>query len=214
MKHRLGDAPRADGYTIVEVLFAFFLLSVLSAGFYVLLFSQQRSGTVARSIANISEETRLGFARMVRDTREGDVLTDASPTSFTVKVNFDGDSLYENPNQNGDDEILTFSYDAMAQAISVNGNVLMKGVAPIPGKELFTYSSNNLYYDWDNDGTTTWLDLDNASAHGVTGVGSNPPNGQLDAEVPNLTTVSFAIRVSDSGRHEDFTSTTQMRNRL
>lgn len=202
------------GYTLVEVLFSFLLLSVVSAGFYVLLFSQQRAGTVARSIANISEETRLGFARMVRDTREGDVLTGASATSYQVKVNFDGDALYEMPNQNGDDEILTYSYDAVAKTISVNGNVLMKGVSPIPGKDLFSYSSNNLEYDWGSDGTTTWQDLDAAASHGVTGVGSNPPNGTLDAEIPQLTTVHFAIRVSDSGRSEDFTSTSQMRNRL
>lgn len=205
---------RQDGYTLVEVLFAFLLLSAVSAGFYVLLFSQQRAGTVARSIANISEETRLGFARMVRDTREGDVLVQASATSYQVKVNFDGDSLYEMPNQNGDDEILTYSYDGVAKTISVNGNVLMNGVAPIPGRDLFSYSSNNLEYDWGNDGTTTWQDLDAAASRGVTGVGSNPSNGALDAEVPQLTTVHFAIRVSDAGRSEDFTSSAQMRNRL
>lgn len=204
---------REDGYTLVEVIFTFFLLSVLTSGMYVLLFSQQRSGTVARSIANISEETRLGFARMVRDTREGDVLAAASATSFTVKVNFDGDSLYEMPNQNGDDEVLTYSYDASAKTISLNGNVLMRGVEPIPGRDLFAYSSNNLEYDWGNDGETTWQDLDSASSQGVTGVGSDPPNGALDAEVPSLTSITFALRVSDSGRHEDFTSTAQMRNR-
>ncbi len=210
----MTDLSRENGYTLVEVLFAFLLLSVVSSGFYVLLFSQQRAGTVARSIANISEETRLGFARMVRDTREGDVLTAASATSYQVKVNFDGDTYYEMPNQNGDDEILTYSYDAAAGTISVNGNLLMKGVSPIPGKDLFSYSSNNLEYDWDNDGTTTWQDLDAAASRGVTGVGSNPSNGTLDAEIPQLTTVHFAIRVSDSGRSEDFTSTSQMRNRL
>lgn len=203
-----------DGYTLVEVLFAFLLLSAVTAGFYVLLFSQQRAGTVARSIANISEETRLGFARMVRDTREGDVLVAASPTSYQVKVNFDGDDLYEMPNQLGDDEILTYSYSAAARTITVNGNVLMKGVSPIPGKDLFSYSSNNLEYDWGSDGKTTWQDLDNASTYGVTGVGSNPSNGSLDAEIPHLTTVHFAIRVSDSGRSQDFGSTAQMRNRL
>lgn len=203
-----------DGYTLVEVLFAFFLLSILTSGFYVLLFSQQRTGTAARSIANVAEETRLGFARMVRDTREGDVLTAATPTSYTVKVNFDGDALYETPNGDGDDEILTYSYDPATKTISVNGNVLMRGVEPIPGRDLFSYSNNNLEYDWDADGTTTWQELDAASSRGVTGVGSNPPNATLDAEVPHLTTVSFAARVSDSGSSEDFTSTAQMRNRL
>jgi type II secretory pathway pseudopilin PulG len=202
------------GYTIVEMLIAFFLLSVASSAFYVLLFSQQKAGTVARSIANISEETRLGFGRMVRDTREGDVLTEATATSFRVKVNFDGDSVYETPNGNGDDEILTFSYDSTARTISVNGNLLMSGVQPIPGRDLFSYSSNNFEYDWDSDGTTTWQELDAAASRGVTGVGSDPPNGLLDAEIPHLTTVHFAIRVSDSGRSEDFTSSAQMRNRL
>ena len=201
------------GYSLVEVLFAFLLLSVISASFYVLLFSQQRAGTVARSIANISEETRVGFARMVRDTREGDVLTAATATSFTVKVNFDGDALYEMPNGAGDDEILTYSYDAAAQTISMNGNVLMKGVAPVDGSTpVFSYSSNNIEYDWLDDGTTTWQDLDAAPSHGVTGVGNG--NGTLDAEIPHLTTVHFAVQVSDSGRTEDFTSSAQMRNRV
>lgn len=203
-----------DGYTLVEMMFAFVLLALVTTGFYVLLFSQQQAGKVARSVAGISEETRLGFGRMVRDTREGDVLTAASPTSYTVKVNFDGDSLYETPNQNGDDEILTYAYDAAAQTITVNGSVLMKGASPIPGRNLFSYSSNNLEYDWGNDGTTTWQDLDAAASYGVTGVGSNPSNGTLDAEIPHLTSVHFAIRVSDGGSSSDFTSTSQMRNRL
>ncbi|HYO60461.1 MAG TPA: prepilin-type N-terminal cleavage/methylation domain-containing protein [Actinomycetota bacterium] len=202
------------GYTLVELLVGFVLLSVVTSGFYVLLFSQQRAAVVARSVANISEETRLGFTRMVRDTREGDVLVTATPVSYKVKVNFDGDSLYETPNQNGDDEILTYEYDPGTRTISMNGSVLMEGVEPIPGRDLFSYSSNNLEYDWGSDGTTSWQDLDNAASHGVTGVGSNPPNGALDAEIPGLTTVHFAIRVSDSGRSEDFTSTAQMRNRL
>jgi hypothetical protein len=200
---------------MVEMIFAFFLLSVLTSGFYVLIFSQQRSGNIARSLANISEETRVGFARMVRDTREGDILTAASPTSFTVKVNFDGDSVYEVPNEDFDDEILTFTHDPVAKTITVNGNVLMTGVTAIPGSDVFSYSSNFLEYDWGGDGTTTWQDLDAAASHGVTGVGSNPGNNALDApEIPYLTTVHFALRVSDDGRSKDFTSTAQMRNRV
>lgn len=203
-----------DGYTLIELLIAFVLISLVTTGFYILLFSQQQAGKMARSVAGISEETRLGFGRMVRDTREGDVLTAASASSYTVKVNFDGDSQYETPNQNGDHEILTYSYDAANSTISVNGDVLMKGASPIPGRDLFTYSSNNLEYDWGNDGTTTWQDLDAAASYGVIGVGSNPPNSALDAEIPHLTSVHFAVRVSDGGSSTDFTSTSQMRNRL
>lgn len=211
MRPSRGDA----GYSLVEVMFAFLLLAVLTSGFYVLVFSQQRSGDAARSIANISEKARLGFARMVRDTREGDLLTAATPTSFTVKVNFDGDAVYETPNQNGDAEILTYSYDAAAKTVSVNGSVLMSGVEPVAvDAPLFTYTSNFLEYDWGGDGTTTWQDLDNASTQGVVGVGSSPPNGTLDAELPYVTTVHFAMKVGDDGRTTIFQSSAQMRNRV
>jgi hypothetical protein len=202
------------GYSMVEVLFAFLLLSVVTSGFYVVVFGQQRSGSAARSIANISEETRLGFTRMVRDTREGDLLTAATPTSYTVKVNFDGDAFYENPNQNLDDETLTYAYDASTKTITLNGSVLMQGVRPIPGRDVFSYSSNNLDYDWGGDGTTTWQDLDAASSRGVTGVGSNPSNGLLDAEIGSLTTVHYALTVYDGERFEEFSSVAQMRNRV
>jgi hypothetical protein len=178
---------------------------------------QSRTADTTRSVSKISQEARTAFDRMVRDVREADLMSAASSagTSFTIKVNYNGDGFYQNPNAAGDSEILTFAYDAAAKTITLNGEVLMGGVQQIPSKPLFSFTDDVLDYDWDNNGQTTWLEVDQAScaAHGVTGVGNC--NSTLDAgEFPFLTTVTFAIRGQDGSRQSDFYATAQMRNRV
>lgn len=205
---------RQAGYTIVEVLVAISLFSVLSVGFYQVLFSQARGADSIRSSAAIGDEARLGFARMVRDTREADAVTAASPTSFTIRVNFNGDAYYQNPNPLGDAEILTYAFDSAAGTITLNGQVLMRGVsrAGTPPQDVFQFSSNNLDYDWDGNGTTTWNELDSAGSRGITGVGDG--DGVFDGpELPYITSVSFNLKLADGGRSTELLATSQMRNR-
>ena len=203
-----------SGYTIVEVLVAISLFSVLSVGFYQVLFSQARGADSIRSGAAIGDEARLGFARMVRDTREADALTAATPTSFTIRVNFNGDAYYQNPNPLGDDEVITYAFDSAAGTITLNGQVLMRGVGMVgtPPQDVFQFASNYLDYDWDGNGTTTWSELDSAGSHGITGVGDG--DGVFDGpEFPYVTSVSFNLKLSDGGRSTNLLATSQMRNR-
>lgn len=205
------------GYTLIEMMVAMLVFAAVSTGFYQVLLAQSKTMESTRSVARVGEEARLGFNRMVRDAREADQISAANGTgtSFTIKVNYNGDGLYQNPNSQGDNEILTYAYDGTAKVITLNGETLMSDVSPAPSKQAFTFSSNILDYDWDNDGATTWLEVDQAScaAHGVTGVGNC--NSTLDApEYPYLTTIAFAIRASDSGRNTDFFATTQLRNKV
>jgi prepilin-type N-terminal cleavage/methylation domain-containing protein len=205
------------GYTIVEILVAMFVFSLISTGFYQVLIAQTKSLDKTRATSRIGEEARVGFNRMVRDTREADLISAASGsgTSFTIKVNYNADGLYQNPNPNGDNEILTFAYDNATNTVTLNGEVLMEGVKPDPGKKMFDFTSNALEYDWLGDGTTTWEDIDQAScpSHGVTGVGDcDLPDPILDApELPYLTGVEFAI--SDTAETTEFFATAQLRNR-
>lgn len=201
-----------SGYTIVEVLVAMFVFALVSTGFYQVLIAQTKSLEATRSSSKLGEEARAAFNRMVRDTREADLISAAAPNSYTIKVNYNADSLYQNPNVNGDNEILTYAYDAVADTLTLNGEVLMTNVKPVPGKQMFDFTSNALEYDWDGNGTTTWLEIDNAScaSHGVTGVGDC--QNDLDVEVAHLTGVAFAI--TDLDDSETFYATAQLRNRL
>lgn len=206
------------GFGLVETMVAMMVFSVVSIAFYQILFGQLRGTTATKTSVRIGEEARAGFNRMVRDVREGDVLAAASPTSFTVKVNFDGDGLYESPNQQDVEEILTYAHDPVARTITLNGEVLMAGVEPVgPSTNVFAFGSNVLDYDWDNSGTTTWIELNNAScaANAVTGVGDCDTPPVLDAgEFPHLTTVSIALKVTLDGHEDEFRSTVQLRNRV
>ena len=211
-------ASGESGFTLIETMWVMLLFSVVSISFYQVLTSQQRGADLTREVTQLTDEARLGFNRMVRDTREGDYLAAATPTSFTVKVNYDGDALYENPNENGDYEVLTYAYDATARTITLNGSVLMANAYPAnypatPADDVFTYTSNNLEYDWGGDGVTTWQDLDQAVTYGHTGIGDG--SGTLTAvEIPNITTVGFAVAVGTGSNATPFYAKAQMRNRV
>ncbi|HEX2296564.1 MAG TPA: prepilin-type N-terminal cleavage/methylation domain-containing protein [Actinomycetota bacterium] len=209
---------REEGFTLVEVMWVILLLAVVSTSFYQVLVTQSRGADLTRRLTRLTDEARLGFNRMVRDTREGDYLSAASATSFTVKVNYDGDAFYENPNEAGDYEVLTYAYDASARTITLNGSVLMRDVYPVdhpstPAADVFTYYSNNLEYDWDGDGKTTWQDLDQSPAYGLSGIGDQS-NTLSAAEIPHLTTVAFAVSVGTGDAVTPFYARAQMRNRV
>lgn len=211
-----------SGFTLIELLVTVALFSVLAVGFYQVLFSGTAGSQTARSVVTISQEARLGFNRMVRDTREGDTLgclppADPCPTStlYNVKVDFNGDGSYDNPNAEGDYESLTFAFDAAAKTITINGETLIGGVEQIPGQPVFSYSSHRLEYDWLGDGVTTWEDLDAAPSHGVIGVGNNnraTTTGPDIGELSFISYVSYSFTVSSDDRTSTFYSRAQLRN--
>ena len=207
-----------SGMTLIEILVSISLFMIVSVGFYQVLFSGANGADTAQSITQVSEEARLGFNRMIRDTRESVSLggataaTNPSPTTYNVRIDFNGDGVFENPNSTGDFEDLTFNYDPGSREIRLNGETLIAGVEPIGSRPIFDYNSNLLEYDWDANGTTTWQEIDAASAHGISGVGNN--NGVIDgSEKGLLTSVVFAFRVTVENRNEDFYSEAQIRNR-
>lgn len=192
------------GFTLVEVLVAFALFSVLSISFYAVVFGAVRGSGTSRSVAKISQEARLGLNRMVRDTREAERIVDldisGATASYTIRVDFnrDGDT-----SDSGETEEFVFSQSA--REITLNGDVLVRGVRQIPGTDIFSFSSNLLEYDNGaapgtvaGDGVATMAEV--AAAEG----------GDV---FPYLTNVTFALRVFEEGRSTDFRTEAQLRNR-
>jgi hypothetical protein len=197
------------GYGLAEMLVALTLFLVIIGGVYTLMFSGAEGSDTARSVAHISEEARLTLNRLIRDTREGDALSAVTPSSYNVKVDFDGDGIYENPNQSGDYEDLSISFDPGAGTIDLNGQLLVDGIEVVPGKHLFTYSSNFLEFDSNGDGVTTWEELDMATDSAV-GNG----NGLLDGlELAYISSVNVAVRITEGDESADFYAEAQLRNR-
>ena len=211
-------SPRKDeaGFTLIELLVAIALFSVVSVTFYTALFSGVRGANASRSIVRVSEEARLGFNRMVRDTREAASFVSVSPTSYRIQTDFDRDESFESPNQNGDYEDVTFTYAdgeiTMSTPTLPAGEVLMRGVVPIPGQDVFSFAGNLLEYDTvpvGGDGMTTCLELDNAASPAV-GNG----NGTCDAgEMPFLSSVRYAFAVNEDDRTTNFFTQAELRNK-
>jgi type II secretory pathway pseudopilin PulG len=214
----MKGAGSEDGYTLIELLVATVLLMVVTGAFFQVLMSGLRGSQTARSVSSISQEARLGLNRMIRDTREAVLIEGPSDTqpatdqSYRIKLDFNGDELYQNPNAAGDYEIETFAYVPADKVITLNGETLVSGVEAVPGKDVFSYSSNALAYDWGNDGVTSAADLDEAPSHGITDVGN--ANGELDdPELSFISDVSFALRLTDGDRWTNYYGQAQLRNR-
>lgn len=210
----IHERRSGGGFTLVEVLVAMSLFALLAIGFYSVMLAGVRNSDTTESIVDISEEARFGFNRMVRDTREAlrivnVVLNPADPTasvSYTIEVDFNLDGDIDT------DEIETFAYDAATDEITLNGEVLMEGVTPVPGSSVFDFSSNLLQFESDSsrDGVATWREIDRPPAARTDGGNANDV---LDGpELPYITNVTYAFEVASGDREAEFYSEAQLRN--
>ena len=198
------------GFTMVELLTTMLIFSIVSVSFYSVMFGAVRGGGDSQSIADVSQEARIGFNRMVRDIREAREISSATPTSVTIGVDYENDSLGT--------QTLTFSKSG--DRILLNGEVLMEGVDCLRttsgsacSQDVFRYTSNRLDFDWNRDGTTTWQELDEAGSatRGVVGVGNN--DGQLNMELAYITDVTMSMTVNVGDASGRLIAQAQLRNR-
>lgn len=183
------------GFTLIELLVTISVFSIVSVGLYQVMISGVRGGETAQDVASIAQEARLGFNRMVRDTREASTLVEATATSYKVAVVYTGSTTPED---------LTYSYHAGSATIRLNGQILIEGVEPIGTTPIFTYSSNRLEYDWDGNGVTSWEELNDAGSHGVV-LGAD--------KLLYVSSVDYAFQISSGPRETEFFAQAQLRNR-
>lgn len=223
-----------EGFTIVEVLVALVIFSVVSTAFMSMLLSVSRGTDTATAHVRISEEARAGLNRMVRDTREAGwiSLAGSSPTathtSFTVKIDYNGDGAYTNPasgTAQGSYEVVTYTFDDSTDRLTLTADgvgteTLVRGVDCIRDEsgvctsDVFSFTSNRLEYDWDLDGVTTLAEI-NATAC--------PPNNLttldvcnsalVDKELANITSVNIALSLGAGKRTTPYYAEAQLRNR-
>ena len=208
---------------MIELLVTIVLLAIVTTGCYMVLFSLNRASTTARNVASVSQEARLSFNRMVRDTRQGRAIdavdtniTDDGKVSFTVLVDFDGNNVITRPSPNpaGDYEALTYQFDQNAKTVTLNGEVLMRGAeCADPTCEVFSYSSSQMQYDWDKDGVVTTEELDAAGCplHGNPSIGNC--NNTLDVELSLISNVDFAFQIRSGDSTSEFFVQAQLRNK-
>jgi prepilin-type N-terminal cleavage/methylation domain-containing protein len=219
MKDRFASE---GGFTLVELLVVIMIFGAISTSLYLAVFAGIRGGNTADNVVQVSEEARLGLNRMIRDTREAKDLVAADADSYEIGIDFnlDGDTDDE-----GEQE--TFTFDPDSDRILLTANIpdganptttepLAVGVSDLAGTNMFTYSSNQLEYDYDpEDGIASCAEIDDPP-FGVSG--GNGDNICGTEELPFVTNISYALQVSSgddrSGvRTTEFFAEAQLRNR-
>ena len=207
------------GFTLVEILIAVLLFGIISVGFYQVMISSVRGSETSETVAEISQQARTGYNRMIRDAREADVLDAASPTSFTIWVDYDGDGTrdytsYEYIRYTFNETAGTITLAALdASSTTTSSATLVSGVEKVdPTIDVFSFSSNRLEYDYNPaDGVTTWEEIDTPPT-GVVGVGDR--DGTLDAaELTFLSDIKIRFTVQVDDRETEFYGQAQLRNR-
>lgn len=218
------------GFSLVELMVAILLLSVLSIGFYQVMLSAVRGSNDTADIAEVAEEARLGFNRMIRDTREATRLIAADGDSYRMWTDFDGNERVDAAEY----EYLEYSYDggtnrivltALAGPPAGDPDLITGGEGPLPGtppetlaanidrigdppseRDVFGYVSNFLDFDTDGNGEVSVPEL---------GAGVNPPaNATLEGiELRYISDVNYGFDVVVGGDRRTFYGQAQIRNR-
>jgi prepilin-type N-terminal cleavage/methylation domain-containing protein len=207
--HREPNEPAGaeGGFTLIELLVAIAVFAIISTSLYAVVFGGVRASNTSEDVVRVSEEARLGLNRMIRETREGQLFSGLSADSYRVRIDFDRDGAYENPNQDGDYENLEFRYHSGDETILLNGEVLIAGVTPVDSMAttpIFSFTSNDLRYDSNGDGVTTSTELDEAATLGY---------AVSSSDTSLYSNVEFAFRVSSGPRQTVFRGQAQLRNR-
>jgi prepilin-type N-terminal cleavage/methylation domain-containing protein len=197
-----------NGFTLIETLVTLGLISIVTTTFYSVMFSGARGSETTRNVTRVTEEARSGLNRMVRDTREADLLSNVSVNSYNIKIDFNGDGAFESPNVDGDYEDLTYSYHAASKTIRLNGEVLVGGVERFGAAPIFSYSSSLLKYDWDANGVTTLAELVAAPKPPHNDTSVTPGN-----EAALLSAVGFEFQVRSGESMAEFFAEAHLRNR-
>ena len=194
-----------QGFTLVELMVAIFLFSVLSIGFYQVMFSSVRGSNTAADVAESSEEARLGFNRMIRDTREATKLVSADEDSYRIWSDFNRNEIVDED----DYEYLEYAYDGNTLTLTAlsgppagDPELITGGEATLPGTEtetlaanirqleddvpVFTYVSNFLEFDTNDDGETDQEEIE----LGVTGISNDNLD---DTELLYVSDVNYAF---------------------
>jgi prepilin-type N-terminal cleavage/methylation domain-containing protein len=202
-----------DGFTLIETLVTLGLISIVTTTFYSVMFSGARGSETTRNVTRVTEEARSGLNRMVRDTREADLLLDVSANSYNVRIDFNGDGVFENPNVDGDFEDLIYSYHAASKTIRLtapplNSETLVAGVERLGAAPIFSFTSSLLKYDWDANGVTTLAELAAAP---------KPPHNDTSVTAGNeaalLSAVGFEFQVHSGDSMAEFFAEAHLRNR-
>lgn len=217
------------GFTLVEVLVAMVIFSLLMTVAMAITMASRRSVTQTKQIDDANEEARLALNRIARELRQakeidgvvlysvGAYAASGYGKEITFGVDFNGDGTID-PNAT-DAELLTYKYVAsptgngkiLLQANDAAGNPVVQPVLAgnVSDFHLELYSSLWVC-DSNGDGRTTWKELDTNAAAAC----PHPDNNNtLDGnELRSIDSIVVDFSVFEGTHRQDYRTQVNLRN--
>jgi prepilin-type N-terminal cleavage/methylation domain-containing protein len=206
------------GFTLVELLVASTLFLIISSMTFSIVVTGARTMKNTKLYNDLNEEARVvlnRISRELREAREIRAVTNPGGTGFSATANssiefdvdFDGDGFIDETAS--DPERLTYRYNYAEKEVElvvagVEYPVLADNVTAF--KLEFT-SSAEYKYDANQDGTTTWEELDDDTTGAV---GNN--NNTLDDELAHIDSITISLTVLQEPHQQEYRTTIDMRN--
>lgn len=213
-----ADRPRDSGVSLIEVLVAIGLFGVLGTILLGLAISTGSITDDTRQVADIAEETRQGMERMSRELRQASKIADVSLpspsapndiTRFTLLADFDGNGcIAANAT---DPERLTYVWDPVPKELTLTATVgnqqysKLLLAAKVSNFEV-ELDSSSWEYDQNQNGTTTWQELDASS------IGNHDPDVFSEAELNHIDVVHLAMTATDGSHQIRYATDVDLRN--
>ena len=210
---------RDDGLSLVEVLVAMGLFGVLATLLLGLALSTSQVTEDTRSLANVTEQSRLAMERLTRELRQAEVILSVQlpavatdPTAVTFWTDFNGNHTQDL--NAADPEVMTYRWDPGTRELTLTandseGNAVSRPVLAVnvTGFVLGLRSSKWQYDIAPADGVTTWQELDLAGAP----VGNKDTKAN-NPELEHIDLMTVALTVSTDGHSQTFNTQVDLRN--
>lgn len=215
--HPTGGDAGSDGFTLVEMLVAMGMFTMLGVMVLTTVLSISRATGDTRQFTNINEQARIATERLTREARQASEVrgarlpaTPGGDTEVTFGVDFNGNQVIDLAT--ADPEVLTYRYDAANDRLTLTandeyGNAVTRPILSddVTGFAL-EFRSSLWQYDSNADGVTDWSELDAAS-----GVGNT--NGVLDApELSRIDLLAVTLTVMEGQHQQTYATQVGLRN--
>ena len=213
--HR-GASHHDRGVSLVEVLVAIGLFGVLGTLLLGVALSTAKVTNDNRQVATIGEESRAGMERMSRELRQTARLTSVNlpqatndSTRFTLWADFNGNKCIDA--QGTDPEELTYVWNPTTRRLTLTATVAgttytERLLAATVSRFVLELDSSAWQYDENQDGTTTWREIDSSP------IGDRNPGAFTDAELQRIDLVELSLTATDGTHKLDYTTRVNLRN--
>ena len=233
VRNRL-NTPDA-GFSLVELLVALALFSVLGGTLMATLLASKASVAASRETHDLNEEARLVLNRMSRELRQATAITAVSApvtinsvarqsgaVSVSFSVDFDGNGVIDASAV--DPEVLTYKWDGSEILLIANDTSGFPVASPVLSGKVSNFALDYFSSDYRRDcspvdGMTSWRELDAyLTTKNSAGVCDARPAtghtvGSIDAsELADIDSVTISFTVLEGTRRQDYRTQVDLRN--